>query len=84
MNDIHVTTYFRLKAGLKLHEEAEKREVEKGIHLLQDPEGMCVGVRMEEMIFVVIFVAVGKKVLEAQRQRQAAERPKAMEVETMD
>ena len=29
---------FRLKAGLKLHEEAEKREVEKGIHLLRDPE----------------------------------------------
>jgi len=27
-----------LKAGLKLREEAEKREVEKGIHLLQDPE----------------------------------------------
>ena len=30
----------RLKAGLKLQEEAEKREVEKGIHLLQDPEGI--------------------------------------------
>lgn len=30
----------RLKAGLKLHEEAEKIEVEKGIHLLQDPEGI--------------------------------------------
>ncbi len=32
----------RLKAGLKLHEEAEKREVEKGIHLLQDPEGIMI------------------------------------------
>ena len=31
----------RLKAGLKLHEEAEKKEVEQGIHLLEDPEGMC-------------------------------------------
>ena len=29
----------RLKAGLKLQEEAEKREVEQGIHLLQDPRG---------------------------------------------
>ena len=31
---------FRLKAGLKLREESEKREVEKGIHLLSDPEGI--------------------------------------------
>ena len=29
----------RLKAGLKLQEESEKREVQQGIHLLQDPEG---------------------------------------------
>lgn len=56
----------RLKAGLKLHEEAEKREVEKGVHLLQDPEG------------------IAKKVREAQRQRQTAEKPKAMEMELAD
>ena len=29
----------RVKAGLKLQEEAEKREVQQGIHLLQDPKG---------------------------------------------
>ena len=33
----------RLKAGLKLHEEAEKKEVEQGIHLLEDPEGIGAG-----------------------------------------
>lgn len=33
---------FRMKAGLKLQEEAEKREVEQGIHLLQDPDGKLV------------------------------------------
>ena len=32
--------FLRLKAGLKLQEEAEKREVEQGIHLLQDPQGI--------------------------------------------
>lgn len=30
----------RLKAGLKLQEEAEKREVEQGIYLLQDPQAI--------------------------------------------
>nr|AAX48858.1 L24-like [Suberites domuncula] len=35
----------RLKSGLKLQEEAEKREVEKGIHLLQDPEVTAAKVR---------------------------------------
>lgn len=35
----------RLKAGLKLHEEAEKKEVEQGIHLLEDPEAIGKKVR---------------------------------------
>lgn len=34
-----VRCLIRLKTGLKLHEEAEKREVERSIHLLQEPEG---------------------------------------------
>ena len=29
----------RVKAGLKLHQEADKREVQQSVHLLQDPEG---------------------------------------------
>lgn len=33
----------RLRAGLKLHEEAEKKEVEQGIYLLEDPEGKGYG-----------------------------------------
>lgn len=34
---------YRLKAGLKLHEEAEKKEVEQSIYLLEDPEGAFFG-----------------------------------------
>lgn len=77
--------YHRLKAGLKLHEEAEKREVERSIHLLQDPEGMLCKKYITIIRVVVLFSpAVGKKVQEAQRQRQAASIPKAMEMETAD
>ena len=31
----------RLKAGLKLRDEAEKQEVEKGVHLLEDSSGIA-------------------------------------------
>lgn len=31
----------RLKAGLKLRDEAEKQEVEKGVHLLEDTSGIA-------------------------------------------
>ena len=33
----------RVKAGLKLHTEADKRTVQQGVHLLQDPEGKGLG-----------------------------------------
>ena len=81
-----ICLYFRLKEGLKLHEEAEKKEVEKSIHLLQDPEGTALlllwtlKVIMLFVFVVVVVVAIGKKAREAQKQRQAA--PKTMEVET--
>jgi len=35
----------RLKAGLKLHREADKREVQQSVHLLQDPEATGMKVR---------------------------------------
>ena len=33
----------RVKAGLKLHTEADKRTVQQGVHLLHDPEGKGLG-----------------------------------------
>ena len=33
----------RVKAGLKLHQEADKREVQQSVHLLQDPQGIGEG-----------------------------------------
>ncbi|XP_064391248.1 probable ribosome biogenesis protein RLP24 [Halichondria panicea] len=54
----------RLKAGLKLQEESEKREVEKGIHLLQDPEALIVKVREAQK----------------QRQRQSSKVTEEMEI----
>ena len=71
---------------MKLHEEAEKKEVEKSIHLLQDPEGTALlllwtlKVIILFVVVVVVVVAIGKKAREAQKQRQVA--PKTMEVET--
>lgn len=35
-----------MKAGLKLHKEADKRAVQQGVHLLQDPEGKGLGERV--------------------------------------
>ena len=35
-----------MKAGLKLHTEADKRAVQQGVHLLQDPEGKGLGERV--------------------------------------
>ena len=81
--------HLRLKAGLKLQDEAEKKEVEKSIHLLQDPEGTPHV--QPQLLPGVIYIetccsshtAATKKVEEAQRQRMAAKaKPKAMEMET--
>ena len=33
----HTQCHVRLKAGLKLREEADRHEMEKGIHLLEEP-----------------------------------------------
>ena len=33
----HTQCHVRLKAGLKLREEADRQEMEKGIHLLEEP-----------------------------------------------
>ena len=74
-----------MKAGLKLHEEAEKKEVEQGIHLLQDPEGKNLFAEVVQHATVMFAsAAIEKKVKEAQRQRQAAAKPKAMEVEATE
>ena len=71
----------RLKAGLKLQEESEKREVEQGIHLLQDPQGACLVYHACFVTFVFIRtvppfplsslpLAITQKAREAQLQRQ--------------
>ena len=84
----HVTVcVFRLKAGLKLQEEADKREVEQGIHLLQDPAGkasrLLLGYFMHSShaMFTLYHLAITQKAREAQLQRQQ-DKHKAMEMET--
>lgn len=41
-----------MKAGLKLHTEADKRAVQQGVHLLQDPEGKGSGERVWMMFLL--------------------------------
>ena len=75
-----------MKAGLKLHEESERREVEKGIHLLQDPEGVrtILSIYPHYCVYFTSNTATTSKAAEAQRQRQKT-KPKAMEIaETVD
>ena len=74
-----------MKAGLKLRDEAEKHEVEKGVHLLEETSGMYSQYHTTYLWSHSFSSGIAEKARAAQRHRQMAKkREKEAEMETDD